>query len=275
MKLLIVVTLLYSDYLKYGGQLNDSVIYFKSVFGGECDFLFVVQFDNYEEIGLFKPIEGSFYYLAKYCNLSRARNYGIKYAQGNKYSHIIFHDCSLSYNFSAINFLKDNANNGLTLKLGLVFDDFNFSELSTFDSSGSIDKVNVIYDTCVGTYLFSVKDINCFFDEKIGPGKETKYKSGEDVLFLTEYFSRTSGILVYYSNFGKVYHPKRPLDNSKELLYAKGQGRLYRYLLLNRFSLRLLFDFSLFVGNAFYKVVALRKNSISILINRFKGLFDL
>ncbi|WP_411063144.1 hypothetical protein [Vibrio rotiferianus] len=275
MKLLITVTLLYSDYLKFGGQLNDSVIAFKSVFGDGCDFLFVVQFDNYEDVDLFKPIDGTFFYLVEYCNVSRARNSGIKYAKANKYSHILFHDCSLIYDFSAVNFLKDNLKNNLTLKLRLIFDDFNCSDLSTFDSSGSVGKVNVIYDTCVGTYLFSVKDINCFFDEEIGPGKETMYKSGEDVSFLTEYFSKTSGIFVYCSDFGKVYHPRRPLDNSKELLYAKGQGRLYRYLLRNRFSLRLLFDFSLFVGNAFFKVFTLRKNSISIFINRFKGLFDL
>jgi hypothetical protein len=114
------------------------------------------------------------------------------------------------------------------------------------------------------------------FNERIGPGETTVLKAGEDMLYFYEIVkqNRISEFVVY--PHGLVYHPERPADLSKELLYARGQGALYRYLLTELDlpwggRLNVLLMFTLFIGNALYRTAIFRHNGFRVLKERLRG----
>lgn len=116
------------------------------------------------------------------------------------------------------------------------------------------------------------------FNERIGPGDKTKFKSGEDTLFLLNLFqlNKIHDVLLHSDLF--VHHPARPLDNSKKLTYALGQGNLFRSLFAQNkswlFLTYLIFWFTLFVGNTLYMLISRKPNSLVIAKMRAKGLFS-
>ncbi|HGX6201730.1 TPA: hypothetical protein ACJHM0_003431, partial [Shigella dysenteriae] len=65
----------------------------------------------------------------------------------------------------------------------------------------------------------------------------------------------------------------REKDFSKHKIYAKGQGRVFKILLKEYFSIRLLMDCILFFGNALVRCIFFRKNSFYILKERCVGFF--
>jgi len=116
------------------------------------------------------------------------------------------------------------------------------------------------------------------FNEKIGPGEKTRFKSGEDTLFLLNLFQKSDihNVEVHSDLF--VHHPARPIDNSKKLTYALGQGNLFRSLFAQNknwlFLIYLIFWFTLFVGNTLYMLISRKPNSLAIAKLRVKGLFS-
>lgn len=117
------------------------------------------------------------------------------------------------------------------------------------------------------------------FNERIGPGESTPLKSGEDVLYYYQIVKRNR--LTEFMDFPDchVYHPERPADFSKELLYARGQGAMYRHLICDLglprgawIGLTLLF--ALFLGNAFFRAATFRRNAFGILRERLRGIFS-
>jgi hypothetical protein len=115
------------------------------------------------------------------------------------------------------------------------------------------------------------------FKERIGPGESTTLKSGEDMLYYYEIVKRNH--LTKFMDFPDchVYHPERPADLSKELLYARGQGAMYRHLIIDLGLPRgarigLAFLFVLFLGNALFRVATFRRNGFGILKERLRGI---
>lgn len=115
------------------------------------------------------------------------------------------------------------------------------------------------------------------FNERIGPGEATTLKSGEDLLYYYEIVKRNR--LTEFVDFPDCYvcHPERPADLSKELLYAKGQGALYRHLMIDLglprgawIGVALLF--ALFLGNALFRAVTFQRNGFGILKERLRGI---
>lgn len=114
------------------------------------------------------------------------------------------------------------------------------------------------------------------FNEKIGPGENTILKSGEDTIFLLDLFQRNKiKDLIYHSDL-HVQHPSRPLDNSKRLTYALGQGNLFRVLIANTtdktFFVYLLGWLTLFLGNTLFMLITFKPNALAIAKMRLKGL---
>lgn len=116
------------------------------------------------------------------------------------------------------------------------------------------------------------------FNERIGPGT-TNLKTGEDTLYYCEIVKRNR--ITKFMDFPDchVYHPERPADLSKELLYARAQGAMYRHLIFDLGLPRgawigIAFLFALFLGNALFRAVTFRRNGFEILKERLRGILD-
>ncbi|EMK6668397.1 hypothetical protein V9J75_001873 [Vibrio fluvialis] len=274
MKLLVGITLLSREYKANKGVLAKSI----SNISNDCkllnvpvDFVFVEQSED-----VFSERSDEYLYdnmqivKTNYCSISNARNILIDHAKSNFYDYIIFHDVSIFFPKHSVKFLLENVVHGITPKLKVFFGDVEG------DVGGSKDKSRRIipfYDPYIWSYLIKVKDIHSIFDLDLGPGVDTKYKSGEDVLFLYQYFSAIGSFDVIESGSKKVYHPKRLDDYSKHLLYSKGQGALYRRVFKMRVEPYVYLCIFIFFLNAIRRVVLLKKNSIKILLNRVNGFF--
>ncbi|HIF9066817.1 TPA: hypothetical protein ACX6MF_003307 [Photobacterium damselae] len=263
----------YSDFYKYQHTLIESFSYLDASFDGNCFFYIVIQGDNFEKlVPKFARLNVHVRY-ESFLGVSNARNLCIKKALDIGAEYILFHDASICWTKDAANFIfryKD-----VMPKVNVSFSD-EIKKYDSLDLIGSKRKVNPIYDTYVWSYLFKLKDIYSLqFNINFGPGQNTVYKSGEDALFLFDVFNKKKSYKVYKSNENIViYHPPRDSDFSKHLLYAKGQGKIFRILLNKYFSLFLLKDVILFFGNAVFRCFLLKKNSFKILIQRVSGFFS-
>lgn len=115
------------------------------------------------------------------------------------------------------------------------------------------------------------------FDESLGPGEKTVFKSGEDTIFLLDLFQKNSIRTIVINSQPSVLHPHRPRDNSKRKIYALGQGNLFK-LLLKKTTNKVFFIFLLkwlllFIANTIFMVICFKPSAISIAKLRFKGLF--
>ena len=121
----------------------------------------------------------------------------------------------------------------------------------------------VPFNTFLGCYFFKrnlIHDHNIRFNENLGPAEDTYLKSGEDILFICELYSKNQiyGYLSYPNL--KVLHPIRPADNSKHLLYLNGQAAVAKHCiasqdLMCRIRLAWLVYFCLFIINGFKKFI--------------------
>lgn len=262
-----------TDWNKYKKKLIESLFNLNKAFNGDCFLYIVIQGDTFD---LIDSDFGTINVEVKYESLlgvSSARNLCIQKATDLNSKFILFHDASIYWTKEASEFICKNRD--LTPKVNICFSD-EIKELNVYSFDGKKSKVNPIYDTYVWSYLFKLKDIYSLqFNINFGPGQNTVYKSGEDALFLFDVFNKKKSYKVYKSNENVViYHPPRDSDFSKHLLYAKGQGKIFRILLNKHFSLFLLKDVILFFGNAVFRCFLLRKNSFKILIQRVSGFFS-
>jgi hypothetical protein len=168
---------------------------------------------------------------------SHARNIGIEYAIHNNFDGIIFHDASIEY---PINFLDIASLAFAEHQSSLVR--ANIQWKARRQNPGEEKPIkqlklqkttpNAIRHSYVWSYIFPVHNLTCIrFDTNLGPGRNTSYNCGEDVLFLLDYINHTKPLHLYTATNIAVRHHPRPSDMSKHLKYAKGQGALYRHLL--------------------------------------------
>ncbi|KJF81018.1 hypothetical protein UA31_14075 [Photobacterium angustum] len=236
-------------------------------------FYIVIQGDNFDNL---EPNFGKLNVHVKhesFLGISNARNLCIKKATDVGSEYILFHDASICWTEDSAKFIfryKDDMP-----KVNISFSD----KIKNYDCptlTGSERNVNPIYDTYVGSYLFKLEDISGLrFNLDFGPGQNTNFKSGEDVLFLFDAFSIRQSYNVFEAEKKiMIYHPPRDSDFSKHLLYAKGQGKMFRILLARFLSLSIVKDIILFFGNAVFRCLLLKKNSLKILLQRVTGFFS-
>lgn len=213
-----------------------------------------------------------------FMGVSRARNMCIEKAKCINSEFILFHDASIYWMSSAAEFIFHHRNDALVAKVKMVFSAATREENTYLGQSSSISverKINPFYDTYVGSYIFRVEKLqNIAFDERFGPGQETRFKSGEDVSFLFDYFSTIQTFCVLEAINDFVFHPPRTADFDKHLTYASGQGKIFSILVRKYPSWRMYIDLGLFFGNAVFRCLLLKPNAFKILKQRLNGFFD-
>lgn len=212
------------------------------------------------------------FFETEFMGVSRARNLCIDKAHHICAEFMIFHDASIFWPAGSAKFIS--LNRYVRPKVKVVFSEVS-QDIQVSDLNGWDKSVNPIYDTYVGSYLLKVSEVKFIrFNENFGPGQATTYKSGEDVLFLFEYFKCLGTRNVFEADTCYVFHPERPSSYDKHLTYASGQGKMFRILLDTQPSLLLYRDLILFFGNAIIRCLLVKDNSFRILKQRFIGFFD-
>lgn len=210
---------------------------------------------------------------------SRARNVGIGRIRRGEHRRICFLDADAVPGVGLLRSVRSRLADDEDVLVGRV----RWHEgTPPADADAAAPGVRVPIERCLfGTYLWSaflpaaaVLDTGVRFDESIGPGEDTRLKSGEDVLFLAE-LAEAAGLRHAVRFDACALHPARPSDYSKHLFYAEGQGALFVRLLRKRLRRPLkasvLASFGLSLGNALLRVVALRPRSLPILGLRLRG----
>ncbi|MCN2481575.1 hypothetical protein MLT33_01630 [Escherichia coli] len=276
-ELFIGVCLTYDDFKKFKTVLISSLENLYDAFGGNCTVYIVIQSERhlFNVCSLYARdwIE---FHQTDYFGISNARNLCIEACLKKNAKFIVFHDASIYWTKSAADFIYRCRNKIETPRVNYLFNDDFISQQELYPLANThtftLEYCNPIYNSYVWTFLFRVNKIcRIRFDIEFGPGEDTKYKSGEDVLFLFEYFEQQNITIYPLNKKVAVIHPTRPSDYSKHLLYAYGQGVLFRKLLLKYKRASIALDVMLFFGNAFVRCLFFKKNAFKILHNRLKG----
>ncbi len=264
-----------NDWLRHQNSLKSSFEHIAQAWGNQVLIFLVVQGDKKSKTSYADLPDYVSVFETEFMGISRARNICIEKAIFVGAEFILFHDASIYWPMESADFIACNRYHNPKIKVRFSdCDKTNVSFNKTF-INGDLKKINPIYDTYVWSYLFKVLDIGLIrFDENFGPGQLTRFKSGEDVLFLFEYFSKKNYIRVLEASAAYVYHPARSASYEKHLTYAKGQGKMFRVLLKQHPSFLLYRDFFLFLGNAVMRCLLGKPNSYRILRQRFIGFFD-
>lgn len=264
---------LYDDWVKYQKQIIKSFDNLKENWQGECFFFLAIQGHGEHKIALPQDDKYIHVYYLSILGISYARNKCIEEANKFNCKWIIFHDATIFWPQEAVEFIFKHRLSLEPPKIKLRFSDGIAKQPQLFEYTKR--KINPIYDTYVGSILYDLQCIGTLkFNENHGPGNNTTYKSGEDVLFSFDYFTSMKNFEVLESNHLAIYHPPRPTNFEKHRLYARGQGRVFRLLLSKHISFRLVVDSLLFIGNAITRCILFKKNSFSILRDRLAGFFD-
>lgn len=276
--LLVCLSCTEKDFHVNSNRLSISLSNFHSVFGGEVFFLIIFQaksveiFDPKETFLNNLPDESYLFRRVDYLSVSRSRNEAVDYAIEKKYNRLIFHDSSLIYTLRFIRWLSKQPPEQL-VSTSWVFSNKIVS--SNVLSSARTVCFDPFKDIFVWTYVFPLRGTFPKFDERFGPGENSIFTSGEDFLFLRQFFKMfpNEKSFVRFSGEG-VMHPPRPDDYSKHLTYAYGQGKIHQVFLLEERSVNAIWRCCLFFGNALFRMILLKKNSFNIAKLRFKGFFD-
>lgn len=200
------------------------------------------------------------YFKVSFTGLSLARNYGLKYSQGEYFCLLdddaIYRD---DYLMNAVLYLGNCPKTVLSGKI-LSNEDFK-TPFVNYDGmeDGKTINVSKVLNCCPSAALIipaSVR-VECGdFDERLGVGNE--FASGEE----TDYILRVidNGFMIKHCRKLVVYHPIKPLDYSNftgVFQHAMGKGALYYIDTHNRHSYRLL-KFAL-------------KNTLGMLIKMLNG----
>jgi hypothetical protein len=205
---------------------------------------------------------------------SNARNLGIAKALELGYEAIIFHDASVWFPPGYLDRMANLWRKNEAVMALIAWSD----EIAGWDHAPALPSERRvtpdIFSHCyVWAYVFPVARIaQLRFDERLGPGRDTRFKCGEDVLFMHRYIglNKVSEITVGGS---RVFHPPRPKDLSKQLLYAEGQGALYRFMLREGYMgrCRLIARFVLFIGNGLRYGLLGGRVGRQVLVGRVRG----
>lgn len=280
MKVLCIIPCLANEPNKYKESLLGSVSRLTMCLGPDIHFVAIVQpninisNDTTENVddSFFKQFNNFSVINLTYRSVSKARNIGIDFAEKNQFTHIYFHDVSIELDQSTCEILKsDGIHPSLAFSFQAKFADAN--AVDQFKKNSKPSKALPLYKPYVWTYIIPLKLIaDIRFNENFGPGDDTNFKSGEDLLFLYDILIKTD-FSVIENNSAIAFHPPREKNYTKHLNYAKGQGLTLRLLLNKHKRISDLIYCFLFFGNAILRCLLLKQNSIKILKNRTSGFF--
>lgn len=271
-KLLIGVTCTARDISIFHARLERSLRNFIDVFRDDV-FIYVVlqaasagskdiEFTNINsnQIKINKPA---------YQSTSAARNSIIDFSYQNNFTNLIFHDVSILYSSEFCSWVSTNI--GDSLISGKV----KFSEESVVKRCGSESRMtyfNPVRDTYVFGFVFPTCYFIPYFDANYGPGTETKFKCGEDMIFMCQFMKNNINAQRFlHLNTPCIFHPARPRDYSKHLEYAFCQGHVFRRILKEYWSIKLIIPVVLFFASAIVRILFNKPNSLLILKLRIRG----
>lgn len=270
MKTLVVFTLLEQELTLELGNLEESVKNITTYFQSSFSLLFIIQGDRVSLPRFIEKITNKEVIFIKESCLSKARNTGLEFLVNKDFSHILFHDSRITLGTSFCTFISQPTHESNHVKSGKVI----WKSPHTTTMTGKIKKVkpNIFKNTYIGSYhlpIALIKELK--FNEKVGPGKTTTLKAGEDVLFLEAFLRQNNTTFVIEAKNALIFHP--PRDNEKKRIeYAQGQGALFRYFIENgRFSYGINTYFLLFGINSILLLLSLRTYNYEIFKRRLKG----
>lgn len=272
--LFVGVSITKEDWSLYNENLIASLLNIYNAFNGDCTAFIVLQDKSlHETISVHETYSWIYIQTTNVMGVSNARNLCIETSIKLNSHYLLFHDATIYWPLSTASFMYTYKSSGITPRVSVKFCELTALTSDELSYKNTVlIKTNPMYNTYVGSYLLEVGKIGQLrFDVNFGPGESTKFKSGEDVLFLFKYFRTDNHVIAPNDSSLAVYHPPRPKDYSKHLLYAYGQGALFRELFRSDFNFQLLLDFILFFGNASLRCLILRKNAFKIFWNRLKG----
>ncbi|MEL4300478.1 hypothetical protein ACE02Z_02545 [Shewanella xiamenensis] len=273
--LLVGVCLTKTDWLAYKKTLIPSFQNIVEAWQRNVIVFVVLQGNEGEHISITDLPDYLCLFEVDFMGVSNARNLCVKRAVEIGAEFILFHDASIFWPKKSASFIAFNRT--VRPKVKVKFSDFSNERgySQTLDFDGRQKKVNPIYDAYVWSYLLKVSDVaGVEFNEAFGPGINTRFKSGEDVLFLFDYLNEIKCCDVLEADDCYVFHPKRSSSYDKHLTYASGQGKIFRLLLAKYPSFVLYRDLILFFCNAIMRCVLGKPNSFQILKHRVIGFFD-
>lgn len=280
-KVLVQVSVTGNDILKYKHSLIESFSNLRMCDTATVYFLVVYQSESGGDDQVSELMEEDVETIhSSVFSASRARNMGIDYAVENDFDFILFHDASLVFSPHFLTLARASMSLGKNV---IARGKVTWKEEGLFRTDN--DKGQKLYFRrffrvmpypYIWLYVFPVKDLESTrFNEEIGPGKNVFPNCGEDVMFLLDYFSAQpkKGLLIDHDAL--VFHPPRNSDKSKQLEYARGQGRLYR-MLLRRKSLpcHIYFSFLFFVINSVRYAVFFGEAGREIFKKRWQGFWQ-
>lgn len=276
MKLLVGITCTDKDFKVNHSRLRLSVENFLDVFSNNVQFLLFLQTNDRIDSFVDKFVEDykSSLVVVKsdIFSVSHARNVIIDYAVTGGFDNFIFHDSSVIFVKQYLQWVAERGGRNL------IYTDFSYTnEVSVTEC---VPEKRVVHfspfkHSYVCGYIFPVTADLGLFNLDFGPGYNTRYKCGEDFLFLWDFFEHRadSKSIIYYKGIGLV-HPPRPTDYSKQATYAFGQGKIHKIFLLKEKSLYAFWRCLLFFGNALLKSLSLRPGWFVIFKDRIRGFLD-
>ena len=239
----------------------------------------IIQSKNKISCNQIEKIE---YYYDNFYSVSKARNIGFKKLNDIcKYIYFLDHDAVPSIEFLTISKFNISLKTDVWACKLCWTDNINKVSKKIDNSSRFRSIFYSPFNAFLGCYIFKcelLNAINIKFNENLGPAEDTFLKCGEDVIFLSDFFSKNNiNKYKYYSNI-KTFHPKRLSDNSKTITYIEGQAVVFKYLLGNskidntiRFSS--LVYLILYFFNGIIKFISFEKNGFYIMSKRIMCLF--
>lgn len=230
--LFVGVCLTKTDWLANVKTLIPSFQHIVDAWGGDVLVFVVLQGSEGEKISRSDLPDNLCLFEIDFMGVSNARNLCLERAKEIGAEFILFHDASIFWPKNSAEFIATNrlANPKVKVRFADCLIDGGQSIRTSLH--GHPKKINPIYDTYVWSYLIKLSDVRSIkFNEAFGPGQNTHFKSGEDVLFLFDYLQEIKKSHVFEADDCYVFHPKRSLSYDKHLTYATGQGKIFRVLL--------------------------------------------
>lgn len=277
-KLLISIPVLNSEIEERKKYFFKSIENMKNTGIENYEIIFVIQINDdeksYSEV--FQDFKNITILYSSIKSVSHARNLAINYAIENLFSHMIISDSSVIIGECFYRSIKYCMKNHIELMQGRIIWNIDTNVATKCEVDLKKQRLNILADSYVGNFLFKVERLDDVrFNETIGPASHTTIKAGEDMLFLYEYMLK-NGDIADVNDKALVYHPPRDNNLSKHLIYASGQGALYKYFLFKKHKPRYFFIyFFLFWANSLKRVLFFRRNSLKILGKRLFGFFVL
>lgn len=217
-------------------------------------------------------------------SVSYARNIGLQhFADKSNYIYFLDFDAIPSIDFLIES--KKNMSSGLNIWSGNLkwTDDFDHDTHKPRYQYQMKNISSLPYHQFLGCFIFKKSLLfnhQIYFEESLGPGSDTFYKSGEDVLFLANIFSRNNIDKYRFYKGLNIYHPPRDNDNLKSIVYCDGAVYVNKLIIKSeemhiKLKVSSFFYLILFIINGFKKFIFFESNSTKLLKKRISAIFNI